>query len=555
MDDLLGEILGQVQATKKTKPVVKEYKSAKRLAEEREIAQYEAERKERSERNRLFEMKAKERALDARIREAVKKNKGRVTARMAKEFGMDLLVMQERYGSDVDVLKKLQSERERDSITTDWQCDKFAHGAIKAQKLREQLAKNGKITAAAKVSKKAINFDEMKEDLTSREKKSREINSSKEKTMSTKISQGQNLSFIDILKQAKLNKSEQGEASKQKEKVNKVEKTKVPTENMKTPPTRYDSKEQMFPSSLQKVDSKQLSTREDKKQCYDNSKKNDIIRHKNTSLRDDSFKKTSCEKDSSQNLSRGNISSTKISKIPRIPSLPDKIKSQTIKDVKKPNLPDIFKRPSEKRKEMKEVTKTSLQSNGKGGTKSSGKESGRKSDIEMDKFRALEERERKKQEIFKAMREVEMLRNKGSELFSEKKHEKKIQSRESNYYKGDKSHDNGRKRSHGIYDDYNRKKNKRSYDEYEDDYDSEDSLADFIDDDYEEEVPDRKTMKEALRGIAKNYDRARWRENERRISDRDMVSSFREIDREERLSLRIGYKEDLEEAKKGSDAL
>ncbi|CEF70967.1 Hypothetical protein SRAE_X000029500 [Strongyloides ratti] len=553
MDDLLGEILGQVQATTKAKPVAKEYKSAKRIAEEREIAEYEAERKERSERNKIFELKAKERALDARIREAVKKNKGRVTARMSKEFGMDLLIMQERYGSDVDVLRKLQNEKEKDNLTTDWQCDKFAHGALKAQKLREQLSKNKKITAAAKTSKKAINFDEMVEDLASREKRKSEAK--KEAQNQTKISQGQNLSFIDILKKATLNKSEKGETSKQVEKSNRIdkEKEKKSLDYKKSSLTSHSNNDSKYSNNFQKIEKKYPSNeqkiKDDKKQSYNISNKLDDYRHKTLTNKEDYSRKMNDEKIKSQiSHNKNNINTIKnVSKI--IPSISTNNKHLSKTDGHKSNVSDIFKRPSEKRREMKELEKNSSKSLNNKGNK--------KSDIEMDKIRALQERERKKQEIFKAMREVEILRNKETELYNDKKKDKKLTPKEKgNNYKIDRNFENGRKRSHGMFDKPIRKKNKRSYDDnYVDDYDSEDSLADFIDDEFEEEVPDRKTMKEALRGIAKNYDRARWRENERRINDRDMISSFRDIDREERKSLKIGYQEDLEEAKKGSEAL
>uniref|UniRef100_A0A0K0EN94 Protein SPT2 homolog n=1 Tax=Strongyloides stercoralis TaxID=6248 RepID=A0A0K0EN94_STRER len=553
MDDLLGEILGQVQATKKSEPVVKEYKSARRIAEEREIAQYEAEKRERNERNKLFELKAKERALDARIREAVKKNKGRVTARMAKEFGMDLLTMQERYGSDNDVLRKLQNEREKDSITTDWQCDRFAHGALKAQKLREQLAKNGRITAAAKTSKKAINFDEMTEDLTSRERKKIEVKK-EQASIATKVSQGQNLSFIDILKKATLNKSEKGETSKPVEKINKIDKEKSLFSSTKSTSNLHDDKKNLkYSSNTQKVEKKysssEIKIKDDKKRSYDIPNKLDSNRHKTLPPKEDYFKKINGEKMKSQTSSiKNNIDSVKnVSK--SISSTSNSNRDLNKVNGQKSKVSDIFKRPSERRKEMKELEKSSLTS------KSVNNKKNKKNDIEMEKIRALQERERKKQEIFKAMKEVEMLRNKETEIYIKKKDKKVTSKDRSSDYKTNRNYDNSRKRSHEMFDDSDRKKSRRTYDNYDDEYDSEDSLADFIDDEFEEELPDRKTMKEALRGIAKNYDKARWRENEKRINDRDMVSSFREIDREERKSYILGYQEDLEEAKKGSEAL
>uniref|UniRef100_A0A0N4Z065 Protein SPT2 homolog n=1 Tax=Parastrongyloides trichosuri TaxID=131310 RepID=A0A0N4Z065_PARTI len=584
MDDLLGEILSQVQATKKSKPVVKEYKSAKRLAEEREIAEYEAEKREREKRNKLFEKRAKERALEARIREEVKKNRGRVTARMAKEFGMDLLVMQERYGSDVDVLRKLQHERERESLDTDWQRDKYAHGALKTQKLREQLAKNKKITAAAKVVKKAINFDEMVDDLTSREGK--KIETRRESVGPPKISQGQNLSFNDLLRKATQNKSV---ITKQSTKIDTLNKEKKPSLDkisdlpsskisttagssfknsieMKKPTISKDlvktiPKEgrESFGSFKKETNGsiKKTSYEESKKEIPNRSKRMDEDIRKNSNTRESDVKKIN--PDRYKNISSSSKVLYDVKK--DIDSKPKSLSSSSgIKIVPKTNgtksgIADVFKRPSDIRKEMREQSKNNALKKESFNSKGSSK----KNDIEMDKIRALQERERKKEEIFKKMRELEALRNEGKEIaggIKEKKKEYISKNDSYNNIKNNKSFEKERKRPHGIYDDYSRKKVRKSYDEYEeDDYDSEDSLADFIDDDFEEEVPDRKTMKEALRSIAKNYDADRWRENERRISERDMIASFRDIDREEKRSLRIGYKEDLEEAKRGSEAL
>ncbi|CEF61941.1 Glycosyl transferase, family 14 and Chromatin SPT2 family-containing protein [Strongyloides ratti] len=83
--------------------------------------------------------------------------------------------------------------------------------------------------------------------------------------------------------------------------------------------------------------------------------------------------------------------------------------------------------------------------------------------------------------------------------------------------------------------------------------DSNDSMDNFIDDS-NDDLPPRTEVEEALKSISR-YDKKRWLENERSIKEDKMVSSFSDIKREERRSLKLALKEDLRELKKGSHAL
>uniref|UniRef100_A0AC35UH59 Protein SPT2 homolog n=1 Tax=Rhabditophanes sp. KR3021 TaxID=114890 RepID=A0AC35UH59_9BILA len=93
-----------------------------------------------------------------------------------------------------------------------------------------------------------------------------------------------------------------------------------------------------------------------------------------------------------------------------------------------------------------------------------------------------------------------------------------------------------------------RKKAQRIYDE-EEIYDSSGSLDEFVVSDDEDEI-DNEQFEEALRGISKNTDKKKWLKNEKRISTSEMDSSYKDILREEKRSAKIGYLEDIIQAKK-----
>uniref|UniRef100_A0A0K0EWG2 Protein SPT2 homolog n=1 Tax=Strongyloides venezuelensis TaxID=75913 RepID=A0A0K0EWG2_STRVS len=83
--------------------------------------------------------------------------------------------------------------------------------------------------------------------------------------------------------------------------------------------------------------------------------------------------------------------------------------------------------------------------------------------------------------------------------------------------------------------------------------DSEDSMDDFIDDD-NDDLPTRTEFEEALRSVSR-YDKDRWRKNELSIKEDKMTSSFSDIRKEEKKSLKIALKEDLEEKMNGAYSL
>uniref|UniRef100_A0A0N5BYW2 Protein SPT2 homolog n=1 Tax=Strongyloides papillosus TaxID=174720 RepID=A0A0N5BYW2_STREA len=100
--------------------------------------------------------------------------------------------------------------------------------------------------------------------------------------------------------------------------------------------------------------------------------------------------------------------------------------------------------------------------------------------------------------------------------------------------------------------DYKESRHLKSY-AYELTEDSEDSMDDFIDDD-NDDLPTRTEFEEALRSVSR-YDKDRWRKNELSIKEDKMTSSFSDIRKEEKKSLKIALKEDLKEKIKGARSL
>uniref|UniRef100_A0A0N4ZR28 Protein SPT2 homolog n=1 Tax=Parastrongyloides trichosuri TaxID=131310 RepID=A0A0N4ZR28_PARTI len=84
-------------------------------------------------------------------------------------------------------------------------------------------------------------------------------------------------------------------------------------------------------------------------------------------------------------------------------------------------------------------------------------------------------------------------------------------------------------------------------------YESDNSLDDFITSDDDEEL-DRREIEDALQSFSRS-DRRKWIENERLIKEEDMISSTADIQKEERRSYRAAILEDLMEQKRGSRAL
>lgn len=58
-----------------------------------------------------------------------------------------------------------------------------------------------------------------------------------------------------------------------------------------------------------------------------------------------------------------------------------------------------------------------------------------------------------------------------------------------------------------------------------------------------------------FRSINRNYDKKRWKMNERMIDERRMQANYRDIEAEERKSSKMGLMEDIREAMKGSKGL
>ncbi|EFO85256.1 hypothetical protein CRE_24648 [Caenorhabditis remanei] len=92
-------------------------------------------------------------------------------------------------------------------------------------------------------------------------------------------------------------------------------------------------------------------------------------------------------------------------------------------------------------------------------------------------------------------------------------------------------------------------------DEDEDEYDDGDDFSDmddFIDDtDMDMDDMNRKDFEDTLRMVNRKYDTDKWSRREKMISERDMHSDFRRIQTEENFSKRAGFMEDLQEASKG----
>ncbi|VDN56261.1 unnamed protein product [Dracunculus medinensis] len=84
--------------------------------------------------------------------------------------------------------------------------------------------------------------------------------------------------------------------------------------------------------------------------------------------------------------------------------------------------------------------------------------------------------------------------------------------------------------------------------EEEGEYDSE--MDDFIDDTEVDEFQ-REDFEKTLKLINPRYNKKRWKMNEMMIDDRKMESNYRDVDREERISSKIGLMEDIIEAKSG----
>ncbi|EGT47751.1 hypothetical protein CAEBREN_20812 [Caenorhabditis brenneri] len=83
----------------------------------------------------------------------------------------------------------------------------------------------------------------------------------------------------------------------------------------------------------------------------------------------------------------------------------------------------------------------------------------------------------------------------------------------------------------------------------EDDYSD---MDDFIDDSgMDMDDMNRKDFEETLRMVNRKYDTDKWSRREKMISERDMHSNYRRIQTEENYSKRAGFMEDLQEASKG----
>ncbi|CAB3406877.1 unnamed protein product [Caenorhabditis bovis] len=93
-------------------------------------------------------------------------------------------------------------------------------------------------------------------------------------------------------------------------------------------------------------------------------------------------------------------------------------------------------------------------------------------------------------------------------------------------------------------------------DEDEDEFDDEDDYAsdldDFIDDtEVDMDGLSRKELEETLKMVNRKYDKKLWSRRDKEISERDMISNYRQIQSEENYSKRAGLLEDLKEASKG----
>uniref|UniRef100_A0AC35U766 Protein SPT2 homolog n=1 Tax=Rhabditophanes sp. KR3021 TaxID=114890 RepID=A0AC35U766_9BILA len=637
-------------------------KNSKRAAEEAEIAEYQQELKERSLRFSKVDAKAKQHTLDKRIRQEIQKNNGKVTAKLAKDFNMDILTMQERYGSDYDSLRRLHGERERESIDNEFQKDKFLAGIEKQRLLREKLSKQKKLTVSERAPKKAINFNEMRADLKSREEKTK----FEGRVIAQKKSTGPKPSYLDLLKQGVSNskaiknggtaipivekkeivptlksssskllskiemplqlitptsaytiqpkveskpdkkgyferdehsKSVSGTSKPLPQKVwnskpsnneyidkghaSNVRDTLVNSKTTYNKPlgkraeeASYDSKRKDFASyNSKKKEESLFDSRRKEESSYDSRRKEESShdsrrkeesssdsRRKEESSYDSRRKKeplydskrkeeiltNSMRKQESSYDSRRKQESSYDSKRKEVISNNYKRKedskgkveyrsqSSSSKDYKKPANP--YEKPNIRRQQMEMAKKLEASSALKRGSSSS---SGQKFVPKPNQPTKVEiERKLRDEESEKALQALRASRN--------------------NFIQSN-NQDKGKKRASGNRD-YPPKKIRNNDDYYanskniESDYDSEDSLDDFIVDDEDDHI-DKREIEEAIRGVSKNFDKKRWRENERNISDRNMEASYHEIDREERRSYRIGYLEDLREAQNGSEAL
>ncbi|CAI2351950.1 unnamed protein product [Caenorhabditis sp. 36 PRJEB53466] len=90
-------------------------------------------------------------------------------------------------------------------------------------------------------------------------------------------------------------------------------------------------------------------------------------------------------------------------------------------------------------------------------------------------------------------------------------------------------------------------------DEYDnEDFDDDDDMDDFIDDtEVDMDNMSRKDFEETLRMVNRKYDTDKWSRREKMISERDMISDYRRVQAEENYSKRAGFMEDLKEATKG----
>uniref|UniRef100_A0A914EI41 Protein SPT2 homolog n=1 Tax=Acrobeloides nanus TaxID=290746 RepID=A0A914EI41_9BILA len=116
------------------------------------------------------------------------------------------------------------------------------------------------------------------------------------------------------------------------------------------------------------------------------------------------------------------------------------------------------------------------------------------------------------------------------------------------------SHQSHRNHHHHSYNSFVKdSSDSASEDDDYDDVDDEEyasDLADFIDD---TELDDfqQVDLEETLKMINRNYDKKKWKMNEKMIDERQMTARFADIEREERRSAKLGLVEDMLEARKG----